>query len=69
VLGACGVGGAQHLGRVLSLVDRIGRCSGRLRGAFTLASSTEGLLEAGHGSRWLAPLGGGELLRIDQSRR
>jgi hypothetical protein len=54
---------------VLSLVDRIGRCSGRLRGAFTLASSTEGLLEAGHGSRWLAPLGGGELLRIDPSRR
>ena len=42
---------------------------GRLVGAFTLARNTEGLLAAGHGSLWLATFGGGELLRLDPSRR
>ena len=67
--GGVWVGGAQHLGRVPSLVvDRIDPRSGRLVGAFTLATTTEGLLVAGHGSLWFARLGGGELLRLDPSR-
>jgi streptogramin lyase len=67
--GGVWVGGAQHLGRVPSLVvDRIDPRSGRLLGAFTLATTTEGLLVAGHGSLWFARLGGGELLRLDPSR-
>jgi streptogramin lyase len=51
------------------VVDRIDPRSGRLVGAFTLARTTEGLLAAGHGSLWLATFGGGELLRLDPSRR
>jgi hypothetical protein len=67
--GGVWVGGAQHLGRVPSLVvDRIDPRSGRLVGAFTLATTTEGLLVAGHGSLWFARLGGAELLRLDPSR-
>jgi hypothetical protein len=67
--GGVWVGGAQHLGRVPSLVvDRLDPRSGRLVGAFTLATATEGLLVAGHGSLWFARLGGGELLRLDASR-
>jgi streptogramin lyase len=68
--GGVWVGGAQHLGRVPTLlVDRIDPRSGRLVGAFTLARTTEGLLAAGHGSLWLATFGGSELLRLDPSRR
>ena len=51
------------------VVDRIDPRSGRLVGAFTLAQNSEGLLAAGHGSLWLASFGGGELLRLDPSRR
>jgi streptogramin lyase len=67
--GGVWVGGAQHLGRVPSLVvDRIDPRSGRLVGALTLATTTEGLLVAGHGSLWFARLGGDELLRLNPSR-
>jgi hypothetical protein len=67
--GGVWVGGAQHAGRVPSLlVDRVDPRSGRLVGAFTLARTTEGLLVAGHGSLWLATFGDAELLRLDPSR-
>jgi len=67
--GGVWVGGVRQLGQVPSLVvDRIDPRSGRLTGAFRLGRDAEGLLVAGHGSLWVARLGGGELLRIDPSR-
>ena len=70
--GGVWVGGAQaqRAGPAHGMVlDRIDPGSGRLVGAFTLARNSEGLLTAGHGSLWLATFGGGELLRLDPSRR
>jgi streptogramin lyase len=70
--GGVWVGGpqAQRAGPAHGLmVDRIDPRSGRLAGTFALAGNTGGLLAAGHGSLWLATFGGGELLRLDPSRR
>jgi len=70
--GGVWVGGAraQRAGPAHGMVvDRIDPPSGRLVGAFSLAKDTEGLLVAGHGSLWLATVGGRELLRLDPSRR
>jgi hypothetical protein len=70
--GGVWVGGAQaqRAGPAHGMVvDRIDPGSGRLVGAFTLARNSEGLLTAGNGSLWLATFGGGELLRLDPSRR
>jgi hypothetical protein len=70
--GGVWVGGpqAQRAGPAHGLmVDRIDPRSGRLAGTFALTGNTGGLLAAGHGSLWLATFGGGELLRLDPSRR
>jgi hypothetical protein len=67
--GGVWVGGTPDRGQVPRVVvDRIDPRSGRLIGAFSLASNAEGLLVAGHNSLWLASFGGSELLRLDPSR-